>query len=161
MRPATARLLRLGVAFGAGMLVLIGAAASRSEPLDANGNRVAVVRSKSGKAVKVAPSARASLQCVVDYVEAHGIKIAAMRGYGPGTVRASLHPSGRAIDINQIDRDVTRPRLPRAIANSAADHCGVVSGARWDYADNGHFNLRLVGETKEPWPRVLHNEATP
>lgn len=162
MRPGTRdSLVRLGIAVGAGALVLLGAATARAEaqPVDANGNRVATVRSKSGVVVKVAPSARHALQCVIDYVEARGVRIKSMRGYGRGTVRASLHPSGRAIDINQTARNVTHPRVPRAVANAAADHCGVVSGARWGYADNGHWNLTQVGRPTEPWPRVLRTEA--
>jgi hypothetical protein len=159
MTPARDRLVRLGIAVGAGALVLIGAA-TEARPLGANGNGVSIVRSKSGKLIKVAPSARAALQCVVDYVEARGVKIKAMRGYGPGTVRASLHPSGRALDINQTARNVTHPHVPRAIANAAADHCGVVSGARWGYADNGHWNLSAsVRKTQEPWPRVVRAEG--
>ena len=121
---------------------------------DASGN--SVVRSSKGVSIRVAPSARTALQCVVDYVEARGVRIKSMRGYGPGTVRASLHPSGRAIDINQTSRDVTRPVVPRAISNAAADKCGVISGARWGYADNGHWNLAIHGRTtQEPWPRIV------
>lgn len=114
----------------------------------------AFVASRSGIRVRVNASARAALQCVVDHVEASGVRIKAMRGYGPGTVRGSLHPGGRAIDINQTARDVTRPAVPRAVANAAADRCGVVSGARWSYADNGHWNLYSTSSV-EPWPRVL------
>jgi hypothetical protein len=95
------------------------------------------------------------MQCVVDFVEQAGVKITAMRGYGRGTVRGSLHPSGRAIDINQYARDATRPQVPRQIANDAADKCGVVSGARWSYPDNGHWNLKSR-YAREPWPRTLH-----
>lgn len=119
---------------------------------DANGN--SLVRSSSGVVVRVAPSARAALQCVVDAVEAAGVRIKSMRGYGAGTVRASLHPSGRAIDINQTARNVTHPHVPRAVSNAAADKCGVISGARWGYADNGHWNLSMHGRAQEPWPRV-------
>ena len=124
---------------------------------DANGNRViAIVKSRSGVSVRVSPNAHTALQCVVDYVEAAGVRIKAMRGYGPGTVRASLHPSGRALDINQTDRDITIPHVPRLVSNAAADKCGVISGARWGYADNGHWNLAVHGRvTQEPWPRVL------
>jgi hypothetical protein len=122
--------------------------------VDANGN--GIVRSHSGVAVRVAPSARAALQCVVDYVEAHGVHIKAMRGYGYGTVAHSLHPSGRALDINQTDRNITHPVVPRGVSNAAADRCGVISGARWGYADNGHWNLIIHGRhTQEPWPRVV------
>lgn len=115
----------------------------REIKIDANGNNI--VRSSTGVRVRVAPGARSALQCVVDYVEAHGVKIVSMRGYGHGTVRGSLHPSGRALDINQTDRDVTRPAVPRHVSNGAADKCGVTSGARWHDADNGHWNLTMQG----------------
>lgn len=122
-------------------------------PIDGNGNNV--VRTKRGIVVRVAPAARAALQCVVDYVEGAGVRIAAMRGYGRGTVRGSLHPGGKALDINQTARDVTRPAVPRSVSNAAADRCGVISGARWGYADNGHWNLAVTGRPREPWPRVI------
>lgn len=105
--------------------------------------QAAQVRSKSGVTVSVAPSARAALQCVVDYVEAAGVRIKYMRGYGRGTVRGSLHPSGRALDINQTGRNKTRPHVPPSIANAAADKCGVVSGARWHWRDGGHWNMPI------------------
>lgn len=114
----------------------------------------AIVASRSGIRVRVNPSARAALQCVVDHVEAAGVSIKAMRGYGGGTVRGSLHPAGQAIDINQTARDVTRPHVPRHVSNAAADACGVISGARWGYADNGHWNLSKRADA-EPWPRTL------
>lgn len=111
-----------------------------------------IVRSQSGIVIRVSPTARAALQCVVDYVESAGVKIKSMRGYGPGTVKGSLHPGGRAIDINQTARNKTSPVVPRSVSNAAADACGVISGARWSYADNGHWNL---GKHREPWPRAM------
>lgn len=128
--------------------------AHRTKRYDVSG--AAVVASRSGIRVRVNPSARAALQCVVDHVEAAGVRIKFMRGYGPGTVPGSQHPPGRAIDINQLARDVTRPSVPRHVSNTAADRCGVVSGARWSYRDNGHWNLISTSST-EPWPRVLSN----
>lgn len=113
----------------------------------------AVVASRSGVRVRVAPSARAALQCVVDHVEAAGVRIKFMRGYGPGTVKGSLHPGGRAIDINQLARNVTRPVVPVHVANAAGDVCGLISGARWGYQDTGHWNM--PGRVAEPWPRIL------
>lgn len=118
----------------------------------------AKVKSRSGVVIYVNASARAALQCVVDFVEAAGVKIKYMRGYGVGTVRRSLHPSGQAIDINQFARDVTKPKVPRNISNAAADKCGVISGARWGYADNGHWNLSARGQPKEPRPRIATRE---
>lgn len=113
------------------------------------------VKSRSGITVSVSPSAQRALQCVVDHVEASGVRIKYMRGIGRGTVRGSMHPSGNALDINQTGRNITRPVIPRSVSNAAADACGVISGARWGYADNGHWNLARHGEAKEPWPRVV------
>jgi hypothetical protein len=92
----------------------------------------------------VAFSAKEKLQCVVDYVENRGVRVVSMRGIGKATVGGSLHPSGQALDINQNGRNLTRPYVPREVSNEAADHCGVVSGARWHYADNGHWNLNVA-----------------
>lgn len=102
----------------------------------------ASLKSKSGVRVKVHESAHQRLQCVIDFVESNGVKIRSMRGYGAGTVEASLHPSGWALDINQTHRDVTSPHVPYSVSNRAADKCGVVSGARWRDGDNGHWNLK-------------------
>ena len=101
----------------------------------------ATVTSRSGVRVQVSNGAYPALQCVVDYVERAGVRITSMRGTGRGTVRGSLHPSGNALDINQYARNRTRPSVPAHISNAAADACGVISGARWGYADNGHWNL--------------------
>jgi len=99
------------------------------------------------------------------------VRIKYMRGYGKGTVRGSLHPSGNAIDINQTHRDRTSPAVPRHVANAAADRCGVVSGARWGYADNGHWNMtqtargtrrgRFVSTTVSPDMDVAARPAYP
>lgn len=104
------------------------------------------VRSRSGVSVNVAPSAVGPLQCVVDYVERAGVRIKVMRGTGSGSVKASLHPAGKALDINQTHRNRTSPHVPVRVANAAADKCGVISGARWRNADNGHWNLRDRGQ---------------
>lgn len=111
-----------------------------------NAADAATVRSRSGITVHVSPAAAGALQCVVDHVERAGVRIKSMRGTGRGTVRSSLHPSGRALDINQTGRNRTRPHVPARIANAAADACGVISGARWRHADNGHWNLRHRGQ---------------
>lgn len=114
-------------------------AARQATVIDASGN--AVVRSSTGIVVRVAPSARAALQCVVDHVERAGVKVKSMRGYGRGSVAASVHPVGMALDINQTARNRTSPHVPPAVSNAAADKCGVISGARWAWKDNGHWNL--------------------
>jgi hypothetical protein len=127
--------------------------------IDANGNAaVAIVKSRTGVAVRVARSAREKLQCVIDYVEGHGVQIKSMRGIGRGTVRGSMHPSGQALDINQDDRNVTHPHVPRPISNAAADHCDVISGARWHFADNGHWNLRPTHARHRPHYRLAYRQ---
>ena len=114
-------------------------APSKNVVVDASGNNV--VRSSTGITVRVAPAARASLQCVVDHVERAGVRIASMRGYGRGSVSASVHPIGYALDINQTARNRTNPHVPPAVSNAAGEACGVISGATWGDRDNGHWNL--------------------
>lgn len=139
---------------------LIGAAAATAAFVAGlHHGEAATVRSRSGVKVRVAPSAQPKLQCVVDYVEHRGVRITAMRGYGRGTVRHSLHPGGRALDINQTDRNITHPNVPRAVASAAGRACGVISGSDWSYADNGHWNLK-TGHKREPWPRVVRRSTT-
>src|SRR5262245_12473081 len=101
----------------------------------------ATVCSSNKICVRVAPEARAKLQCVVDHVERAGVRVKSMRGYGRGTVRGSRHPSGHAIDINQTARGRTKPHVPRQVANAAGRACGVVSGGTWRHDDTGHWNL--------------------
>lgn len=105
--------------------------------------QAASVQSKSGVRVQVSRSAQRALQCVIDYVERHGVRIKSMRGYGRGTVAHSLHPSGRALDINQVARGVTRPSIPHSIANAAGSNCGVISGGTWHNDDVGHWNIAI------------------
>lgn len=102
----------------------------------------ATVKSRSGVSVRVHPSAAGPFQCVINHLESNGVRIKFMRGYGRGSVQGSRHPAGKGLDINQTARNVTRPHVPVHLANAAADKCGVVSGARWRWRDNGHWNLR-------------------
>lgn len=98
------------------------------------------VTARGGVKVRVAPASRATLQCLIDRIEAAGCRVRFMRGIGRGTVRHSLHPSGHAIDINQLARNrvaiCPSPRLSRVAARS----CGAISGGDWHRSpDNGHF----------------------
>ncbi|WP_296741479.1 hypothetical protein [Mesorhizobium sp.] len=99
------------------------------------------VRSKSGAVAHVADRAAGAFQCLVNRLERQGYPIRFMGGWRRhGSVRASLHPAGLALDINQLARNVTRPRMPHneiALANA----CGLISGAQWGWADSGHFQL--------------------
>jgi len=99
------------------------------------------VHSKSGATARVADRAVSAFQCLVRKLDAAGYPIRFMGGWrARGSVKASLHPSGLALDINQVARNVTRPRMPRneiALAHS----CGLIAGAQWGWADSGHFQL--------------------
>lgn len=115
---------------------------SRAAPvLDANGNAAGIVRASNGLRVRVASSAQATLQCVVDHVEAAGVHITALGGIRAGRCSSrSMHPCGKAIDINQTARDINGP--PRAVSNAAALACNAVSGSWWTgNPDNGHFQV--------------------
>lgn len=105
------------------------------------GRVAGVVRSSSGATAHVAGRATGAFQCLVSALDRQGYPIRFMGGWrAHGSVRASLHPAGLALDINQYARNVTRPRMPHneiALANS----CGLISGAQWSNADSGHFQL--------------------
>jgi hypothetical protein len=123
--------------------VTTGAHRSRgvaSVHIDATG-APGVVRSSSGAAAHVAPSAAPAFQCLVSALDRQGYAIHSMGGWrAHGSVRGSLHPAGLALDINQLSRNVTSPHMPSnevALANG----CGLVSGAQWANGDSGHFQV--------------------
>lgn len=111
-------------------LVLLAAASSAS----------AATIGVNGVSTTVAPGAAGPLQCVLDGLVARGYPVRFIRGHGRGSVRRSLHPSGYALDVNQVRRGVTVPRMP-ADEIALAASCGVVSGASWDHNDSGHFQV--------------------
>lgn len=97
------------------------------------------VHSRSGARAYVSEGSAQKFQCLIDRMDAAGIPIRFMGGWrAHGSVRHSLHPLGKALDINQHARNVTSPVVPHS-ATEMAEGCGLVSGARWGYADNGHF----------------------
>jgi hypothetical protein len=99
-----------------------------------------IVRASSGAVARVAAHATESFQCIVNSLERHGYPVRFMGGLSSGHMRNSLHHVGLALDVNQIARNVTKPRMPSnevELANS----CGLVSGAQWRNADSGHFQL--------------------
>jgi hypothetical protein len=100
-----------------------------------------VVHSVSGATAHVAASATHAFQCLVDRLEAAGYPVRFMGGWrAHGSVPGSLHPSGLALDVNQLSRNVTRPPMPSneiALANG----CGLISGRQWANGDSGHFQL--------------------
>jgi hypothetical protein len=105
------------------------------------GRAAGIVRSATGATAHVASRATGAFQCLVSALDRQGYPIRFMGGWRRhGSVRASLHPAGLALDINQYRRNVTRPRMPgNEIA--LANRCGLISGAQWGWADSGHFQL--------------------
>lgn len=105
------------------------------------GRAAGLVRSASGATAHVAAHAAAAFQCLIDRLDAQGYPIRFMGGWrAHGSVRASLHPAGLALDINQYARNRTRPRMP-ANEIALANACHLISGAQWGWADSGHFQL--------------------
>ena len=88
----------------------------------------------------VAQGAAGPLQCVLTSLTSRGYPVRFIRGYGHGSVRGSLHPSGYALDVNQLRRGVTVPRMPADEVVLARD-CGAISGASWRNNDSGHFQV--------------------
>ena len=115
------------------------------------------VHARSGASAHVAASAASKFQCIVNKLEAQGYPIRFMGGWrAHGSVKASLHSLGLALDINQTARGVTHPRMPRneiAIANS----CGAISRAQWVNNDSGHFQIGgYAGPTHRHYAKRTH-----
>jgi hypothetical protein len=101
-----------------------------------------VIKSSNGVTAQVADAVTGALQCVVNALERVGYPIKFMGGFASrGHIRGSLHYSGHAVDINQVDRGVTTPKMPSNEVELASG-CGVTSGAIWRNNDSGHFELR-------------------
>lgn len=98
-----------------------------------------IVRAASGAVAHVAAGATHAFQCVVNALESQGYPVRFMGGYARGGhIRGSLHYSGRALDINQVSRNITSPRMPGNEIEIARG-CGLISGAQWAHGDSGHF----------------------
>lgn len=93
----------------------------------------------TGAKTSVSTVARPHFQCLITKLEAVGYRIDFMGGYA-GRGNSSAHPTGNALDINQIARNVVKRRLPENTTEMAAD-CGLVHGATWDNPDQGHFEM--------------------
>lgn len=117
------------------------------------------VRSKSGASATVADSVVPTFQCLINELDLQRYPIKNMRGCGKGSVRGSLHPSCKALDINQTHRNVTVPRMPKneiALANG----CGLISGAQWHRRpDSGHFQFGGWSGTPARHHRTVYVKA--
>ncbi len=110
-----------------------------------------VVKSTSGAVAYVAAGARGAFQCLVSSLDDAGYRIAEMGGFADhGHIRHSKHYSGRALDINQVERNVVSRPFPVNVT-AMARSCGLESGATWRWADAGHFEV--------PGPTTRHASA--
>lgn len=105
-------------------------------------DRVASVHllvASSGARTSVSTVARPHFQCLLGKLETAGYRIDDLGGYA-SRGNASAHPTGNALDINQVSRNVvTRPLPPNA--TEMARDCGLVHGAVWSNPDQGHFEM--------------------
>lgn len=97
-----------------------------------------------GPHTEVALAAQGPLQCVLTTLRGQGYPVRFIRGYGRGSVPHSLHPAGMAMDVNQLSRGRTVPRMPAGEIVLAAG-CGAISGAVWRNNDSGHFQVGGYG----------------
>lgn len=98
-----------------------------------------VVRTRGGATASVSTVARPHFQCLLDKLDAAGYQISFMGGYARRG-NSSAHPTGNALDINQIGRNIVTRRLPSNATQMARD-CGLMHGAEWSRPDTGHFEM--------------------
>jgi hypothetical protein len=107
--------------------------------------RSGVIRSRHGATARVSPRHTAKFQCLIDWLDEQGFRIAAMTGFAQRPYGGSLHPIGGALDIDQAGRNyLTRGKRYPAGVNEAASRCGLLHGDRtaWPrYPDYGHFQV--------------------
>lgn len=100
---------------------------------------LSTVRTSNGRTAQVAEGSASKFQCLLNHLESAGVRIGYIGGYrARGSVRSSLHPSGRAMDIDQSGRNRTSAGV-RAHGDAAAAACGLIHGSVWRHADAGHF----------------------
>lgn len=98
-----------------------------------SGNLVA----RSGATASVSEVARPHFQCLVDRLESAGYRIDFMGGYASRS-NPSAHPTGNAVDINQVAFGRVTRALPFGYVGMA-ESCGVYSGSH--FGDVGHFEM--------------------
>lgn len=52
----------------------------------------------------------------------------------------NMHPRALALDVNQLARNLTRPRMPKSVSAMAVRH-GLYPGAYFSSPDTGHFEV--------------------
>jgi hypothetical protein len=78
-------------------------------------------------------------QCLLRWLDAMGYPVKDIGGFG-ARGNMSAHPTGNALDVNQLSRNVVSVRFPIGVTQ-AASNCGLVHGAIWSNPDTGHFEM--------------------
>ena len=99
--------------------------------------QAATVTSRSGHHASVSSAFAPHIQCFIHKLDASGYRIDFMTGYA-ARGNPSAHPTGNAIDINQLSFGHVTRRFPSNY-NSMAESCGVYSGS--NFGDYGHFEM--------------------
>lgn len=103
------------------------------------------IQAASGARAVVAKDAAPRFVAFIRALEATGYRIKEMGGYSyrriAGTRTLSKHAFGRAIDINQLERDRVSVPMNRREVSRLASNAGLVSGGDWRHGDLGHFEM--------------------
>jgi hypothetical protein len=103
-----------------------------------------VITSKGGARFRVATEFAPNFKGFIDdYEDAGGVIGSAHGGLGARPGNASYHPLARAIDLNQIGRDVRGGgvTLPNDVEDELAHKWGLRSGSEFSHPDRGHFEV--------------------
>lgn len=107
------------------------------------------IRTSSGVRAVVAEKFAARFVGFLRDLEATGYRVTEMGGYSYRRIRGrrilSQHAFGRALDVNQLARDVVSIRMDRAQVSKLARANGLCSGGDWPWRvggpDLGHFEV--------------------
>jgi len=101
----------------------------------------AEVRSKSGARTSVSSTYASKFQALISWLDSQGYPIKFLGGVRRGSCsQRSLHPCGKAIDINQVARGRVIKKFPPG-TDAYARSLGLVSGSGWCNQDTGHFQV--------------------
>lgn len=139
--PADARAAALGDLLGVAEGWADGMATAASHAIGGCGVsfRHNLVDCKTGASTSVSAAMLPHAQCLLRWLDAVGYRVKDIGGFGERH-NASAHPTGNALDIDQVARNVTTHRLPDGVTAAAAS-CGLVHGAIWSNPDAGHFEM--------------------
>jgi hypothetical protein len=115
------------------------ATAIKSPRACGNDGRHNLVDCRSGASTSVSDAMLPHAQCLLRWLDAVGYPVRDIGGFGERN-NPSAHPTGNALDVNQLGRNVVSVRFPAGVTQAASD-CGLVHGAIWSNPDTGHFEM--------------------